>query len=135
MHGRARWPDAAPLPSLLLPLPLSLLYTTLPGRWKPLSIRPHNVLLLRADALLASLFSPCGFTVPQIHVGDIQLYPRQTSFDVRWVKKQTIQETMINPLARDLIENHGAPPPPRTKWTRRVPHPVLIGHAASLASY
>ena len=24
-----------------------------------------------------------------------------------------------------------APPPPRTKWTRRVPHPVLIGHAAS----
>ena len=24
------------------------------------------------------------------------------------------------------------PPPPRTNWTRRVPHPVLIGHAASL---
>jgi len=23
------------------------------------------------------------------------------------------------------------PPPPRTKWTCRVPHPVLIGHAAS----
>ena len=23
------------------------------------------------------------------------------------------------------------PPPPRTEWTRRVPHPVLIGHAAS----
>ena len=23
-----------------------------------------------------------------------------------------------------------APPPSRTKWTRRVPHPVLIGHAA-----
>ena len=34
----------------------------------------------------------------------------------------------------------GAPPPPphpppRTKWTRRVPHPVLIGHAASLTPY
>jgi hypothetical protein len=30
-----------------------------------------------------------------------------------------------------------APPPrpPRTKWTRRVPHPVLIGHAASLTPY
>jgi hypothetical protein len=27
----------------------------------------------------------------------------------------------------------GRGPPPRTKWTRRVPHPVLIGHAASLA--
>ena len=24
----------------------------------------------------------------------------------------------------------GCPPPPRTKWTRRVPHPVLIGHAS-----
>ena len=24
------------------------------------------------------------------------------------------------------------PPPPRTKWTRRVPHPVLIGHAVCL---
>ena len=24
------------------------------------------------------------------------------------------------------------PPAPRTKWTRRVPHPVLTGHAASL---
>ena len=23
----------------------------------------------------------------------------------------------------------------RTKWTRRVPHPVLIGHAASLTPY
>ena len=26
-------------------------------------------------------------------------------------------------------------PPPGTKWTRRVPHPVLIGHAASLTPY
>jgi hypothetical protein len=25
------------------------------------------------------------------------------------------------------------PPPPRTEWTRRVLHPVLIGHAASLS--
>jgi hypothetical protein len=25
--------------------------------------------------------------------------------------------------------------PSRTKWTRRVPHPVLIGHAASLTPY
>jgi hypothetical protein len=24
------------------------------------------------------------------------------------------------------------PPPSRTKWTRRVPHPVLIGHAADV---
>jgi sugar phosphate isomerase/epimerase len=31
--------------------------------------------------------------------------------------------------AKELV----VPPPPRTKWTRRVPHPVLIGHAASLS--
>ena len=35
-----------------------------------------------------------------------------------------------------LRESRGRPPPhPRTKWTRRVPHPVLIGHAASLTPY
>ena len=34
---------------------------------------------------------------------------------------------------RVLYSNYaGQVPPPRTKWTRRVPHPVLIGHAASL---
>jgi len=30
-----------------------------------------------------------------------------------------------------VLANPRVPPPPRTKWTRRVPHPVLIGHAAS----
>jgi len=46
--------------------------------------------------------------------------------------------------ARERIERHSRravrgcalpPPLPRTKWTRRVPHPVLIGHAASLTPY
>ena len=50
--------------------------------------------------------------------------------------------------ARDALARHRAleaalaaqappppPPPSRTKWTRRVPHPVLIGHAASLTPY
>ena len=32
-------------------------------------------------------------------------------------------------------QHEACPPPPRTKWTRRVPHPVLIGHAASLTPY
>ena len=31
----------------------------------------------------------------------------------------------------DILWNDIGYPPPRTKWTRRVPHPVLIGHAAS----
>jgi hypothetical protein len=33
----------------------------------------------------------------------------------------------------DEIERR--PPPPCTEWTRRVPHTVLIGHAASLTPY
>ena len=36
-------------------------------------------------------------------------------------------------LEAEGVDHYEAlPPPPRTKWTRRVPHPVLIGHAASL---
>jgi len=32
-----------------------------------------------------------------------------------------------------LLAEGAGPAPSRTKWTRRVPHPVLIGHAASLS--
>ena len=38
-------------------------------------------------------------------------------------------------LRRHLVRGASPPPPSRTKWTRRVPHPVLIGHAASLTPY
>jgi len=40
----------------------------------------------------------------------------------------------VTAAGRDLHTLARVPPspPPRTKWTRRVPHPVLIGHAASL---
>ena len=34
-----------------------------------------------------------------------------------------------------LFQARQPPHPSRTKWTRRVPHPVLIGHAASLPPY
>jgi hypothetical protein len=34
---------------------------------------------------------------------------------------------------REIQAAVSAPPPPRTKWTRRAPHPVLIGHDASLS--
>jgi hypothetical protein len=36
------------------------------------------------------------------------------------------------PIRRELRVRPAPRPPPRTKWTRRVPHPVLIGHVASL---
>ena len=43
----------------------------------------------------------------------------------RWSARSAVGPAAPNPRA--------APPsPPRTKWTRRVLHPVLIGHAASL---
>ena len=39
----------------------------------------------------------------------------------------------------NLLDRHDVrpppPPSPRTNRTRRVPHPVLIGHAASLTLY
>jgi hypothetical protein len=37
-----------------------------------------------------------------------------------------------SPTRRPCTTRSPPPPPSRTKWTRRVPHPVLIGHAASL---
>ena len=39
--------------------------------------------------------------------------------------------TLSNPSSKE--STNAQPPPPRTKWTRRVPHPVLIRHAASLS--
>jgi len=40
---------------------------------------------------------------------------------------------LLGAVVAPVTERFSPPPaPPRTKWTRRVPHPVLIGHAASL---
>jgi len=60
--------------------------------------------------------------------------------DLLHVPLDLLEQTQLTrlQLARNgltiLPDALGAPPPlpPRTKWTRRVPHPVLIGHAASL---
>ena len=61
-------------------------------------------------------------------------------------KKAAAERAAREAAARLGLPQHGAPgvqerrrrseaaappPSPRTKWTRRVPHPVLIGHAAS----
>jgi pyruvate kinase len=41
--------------------------------------------------------------------------------------------TVGSMIGSDQILSHNVPPPLRTKWTRRVPHPVLIGHVSSLS--
>ena len=39
---------------------------------------------------------------------------------------------LVGPEDGDEANKVSSPSPsPRTKWTRRIPHPVLIGHAAS----
>jgi len=50
-----------------------------------------------------------------------------------WLEQRKVRSS--SPSARGAPVLAGGPPPPRTKWTRRVPHPVLSGHAASLAPY
>ena len=58
-----------------------------------------------------------------------------------WVEtKRHIEWAEINAEStlETLMQFHAqarATPAPRTKWTRRVPHPVLIGHGASLTPY
>ena len=44
-------------------------------------------------------------------------------------------EAMAEGMPGKAFKLYTRPPPPRTKWTRRVPHPVLIGHAASFTPY
>ena len=49
--------------------------------------------------------------------------------------RQDAEEASAEPARARAVALHSAvaspPPPSRTKWTRLVPHPVLIGHAAS----
>ena len=66
------------------------------------------------------------------------LLPFPPPLTLRFPQRRCIREGKIVPveitcrLIQRAIQARGAPAPPRTKWTRRVPHPVLIGHAASL---
>jgi len=49
----------------------------------------------------------------------------------RYPELSTLCKQLADKRFKTSVEE--SPPPPRTKWTRRVPHPVLIGHAASLS--
>ena len=51
----------------------------------------------------------------------------------RFCGVQTLAQSINESINRPRTSGLSAPPPPlsRTKWTRRVPHPVLIGHVSS----
>jgi len=47
-------------------------------------------------------------------------------------ERMTGENTVLREQLRKAEAAAPPPSPPGTEWTRRVPHPVLIGHAASL---
>jgi hypothetical protein len=50
--------------------------------------------------------------------------------------RTAFSDKKVRCTAHELVAfSDNKPPPPHTKWTHRVPHPVLIGHAASLTPY
>ena len=54
-----------------------------------------------------------------------------------WDKADVLRGNLLKGATRydNVRTPRPFPPSSRTKWTRRVPHPVLIGHAASLTPY
>ena len=71
-----------------------------------------------------------------------QEFSPQAVANIAWAAGRAASRAPVPALLPILsaLEREARPPapspslrcPPRTKWTRRVPHPVLIGHAASL---
>jgi hypothetical protein len=69
------------------------------------------------------------------------MMPKEGFVDAKVVELANNPSKVRTVAIRDTIrvidtiqkENAVPPPPPRTKWTRRVLHPVLIGHVASLS--
>ena len=59
--------------------------------------------------LLVGLFKPPEELSAAVALELLYFYAiaHQTSFDVRWVKRGTVQESFIRPLASSLIDRHG----------------------------
>ena len=117
-RSRARARRAAGPPGAVLarspppPPPLTLLPTTHPT---VLSLPPP---LLLFSLPLTLLYSKVRITLAWT---DAAGRPGAT--------RALVNDLDLNVSARGAAAQ-ARPPPPRTKWTRRVPHPVLIGHAA-----
>ena len=63
-------------------------------------------------------------------VGTVSNLQRSRHLRPLWMQARHLG-LVISPTARDRC---ACAPPPRTKWTRRVPHPVLTGHVSSLTA-
>ena len=69
-------------------------------------------------------------------VGDTQEAVDAAAAEIRRVMRvRAALCARLSARPRAQRTSRGAPPPLRTKRTRRVPYPVLIGHAASLTPY
>ena len=66
-----------------------------------------------------------------VGIGGSDLGPRAIYMALQGYKKAGRRVHFVSNVDPD--DAAAVLPPPRTKWTRRVPHPVLIGHAASLS--
>jgi hypothetical protein len=70
--------------------------------------------------------------------GDVGFDPLVISgnLDMKWLREAELKHGRVAMLAAAGSIAQARPPPPlRTNRTRRVPHPVLIGHATSLTPY
>ena len=78
---------------------------------------------------------PCKTSPATLHASGAQLYTRRARAGAEQVVLLLkSSDFAVHDLchAFDCCTRVPPPPlPPRTKWTRRVPHPVLIGHAGS----
>ena len=117
-------------PSLLLPLPVSLLYTD--------SLLLFQVFLDPAtDARFGSEASPEGaeeLERPASALSSVDsAHKEDRSGMTARAERAVAGGDSVLVVRRPPARAPPPPLPPRTEWTRRVPHPVL-GHAASLAT-
>jgi hypothetical protein len=92
---------------------------------------PTRVRLLSAVALLVDLAAGVFF---QVFFSGCAIHNSLCSPLHKYVHQEGTPRS-AHPTHRTGTAFRPPPPPSCTKWTRRVPHPVLIGHAASLTPY
>jgi hypothetical protein len=86
----------------------------------------------------ATLVGPPAERAPGGGVGERSVTSRDATFAralAHIERRSPAHVKLVKQLAPFAPPPPLPPPSPRTKWTRRVPHPVLIGHTASLTPH